>query len=138
VAKKSLHSPLPSFKKTPKENNRPIGENSPNLVTLRGTKSGMIRGRRKKNNCVVGRVTRFAQLAIFYFGRCYRNYRSSPHFCATFFLGIGHVLIFPKGGWATFWAIFSQTHPVTLLVGHQLSSIIVSVEVQRARMQCCI
>jgi hypothetical protein len=32
----------------------------------------------------------------------------------TFFLGESTALILTKMGWATFWAIFSQTHLVTL------------------------
>jgi hypothetical protein len=37
-------------------------------------------------------------------------------FLATFFHGKDYVLYCQKMGWATFWAIFSQTHLVTLLV----------------------
>jgi hypothetical protein len=46
----------------------------------------------------------------------FENYKSSPHFGATFFRGYGYLSIITKMGWATFWAIFSQTHLVTLLI----------------------
>jgi hypothetical protein len=37
------------------------------------------------------------------------NYRSSPHFCATVFLGVDFVLILTKKtGWDSFWAIFHK------------------------------
>jgi hypothetical protein len=54
------------------------------------------------------------------FGQFFENYTISPHFGATFFLSIDYVLISAKMGWATFWAIFSQTYLVTLLGDHSL------------------
>jgi hypothetical protein len=43
------------------------------------------------------------------------NYKSSPNVPASFFRGKRFVLILTKKGWATLSAIFSQTHPVTLV-----------------------
>jgi hypothetical protein len=37
-----------------------------------------------------------------------------PNFWATFYLGKVDELILTKMGWVIFWAIFSQTHLVTL------------------------
>jgi hypothetical protein len=53
-------------------------------------------------------------LAIVYFQH-YFNYRSSPTFWASFPHCKSYVIILAnKMGWAIFWAIFSQPHPVTL------------------------
>jgi hypothetical protein len=41
------------------------------------------------------------------------NFSSGPNFCATFF-SRWTLLNLAKNSWATFWAIFSQTHLVTL------------------------
>jgi hypothetical protein len=62
----------------------------------------------------IGRI--FAQWAIVYFGQWFENYIQSANFWATFFRDISYVLIFTKNGLATFWASFSQTHLVTLLL----------------------
>jgi hypothetical protein len=63
----------------------------------------------------IGRI--FAQRAIGYYGQFFsENYRSGPHFLSTFSKSNDYVLILTKMGWATFWAIFSQTHLVTLVV----------------------
>jgi hypothetical protein len=43
------------------------------------------------------------------------NNRSRPKILATFFHGKSYALISTKMGWPTFWAICSQTRPVTLL-----------------------
>jgi hypothetical protein len=51
---------------------------------------------------------------IVYFGQFYEHDRSSSHFWATFRHGCGFALILTKICWATFWAIFLQTHQVTL------------------------
>jgi hypothetical protein len=61
-----------------------------------------------------GRI--FAQWANYYFEEFVENYRSSPHFCATLYMSRYRLSIKfdKKTGWATLWAIFSQTHPVTL------------------------
>jgi hypothetical protein len=48
--------------------------------------------------------------AVFY------NCRSSPNFLPTFFHGKRYALILTNMGWATFRAIFSQTHMVTLSI----------------------
>jgi hypothetical protein len=52
---------------------------------------------------------------ILYFGQFYENIRSSPSFWAACWHGQGYALILTNMYWATFWAIFSQTHLVTLL-----------------------
>jgi hypothetical protein len=44
-----------------------------------------------------------------------KKFRSSPNFWATFFHGKSNVLLLTKMGWATFWAIFSQTLLVTVI-----------------------
>jgi hypothetical protein len=68
----------------------------------------------------IGRI--FAQWVIVYSGQVFFNYRSSPHCWAAFQqlrLCIS-ALVLTKNGWATIWAIFLQTHLVTLLVSsHQ-------------------
>jgi hypothetical protein len=51
---------------------------------------------------------------LFTLGSFFENDRSGPHSCDTFFLSIDYVLILVKMCSATFWAIFSYTHPVTL------------------------
>jgi hypothetical protein len=43
------------------------------------------------------------------------SYRSRPMFGGTFFHGKINVSVLTKIGWATFWAICTQTNPVTLL-----------------------
>jgi hypothetical protein len=63
----------------------------------------------------VNRVTRFLRIfgfwASVYFKNCLLNYRSSP----TFMDGKVHNEVnVTKMGWATFWAIFSQTDLVAL------------------------
>jgi hypothetical protein len=51
---------------------------------------------------------------VVYFGQLLENYKSSPHLKA--FLTVKFVHKFrQKMGWATFWAVFSKTHLVTLL-----------------------
>jgi hypothetical protein len=39
----------------------------------------------------------------------------SPNLCTTNFQGKSYILILTKKGWATFWAIFQQTHLLTLV-----------------------
>jgi hypothetical protein len=41
------------------------------------------------------------------------------HMFEYFFRGKSFVLIMTKMGWATFWAIYSQTHLVTLIVSEK-------------------
>jgi hypothetical protein len=60
----------------------------------------------------IGRV--FADWAIVYFGLLFENYKSRPNYWATFF----HGETCEKTGWATVWAISSQTHLVTLSTPH--------------------
>jgi hypothetical protein len=62
----------------------------------------------------IGRI--FAQWVIVYFGQLLENYRSIPHVSGYFIPWISLGIHFDKKtGWATFWAIFSQTHLVTLV-----------------------
>jgi hypothetical protein len=64
----------------------------------------------------------FAHRVTHYFGYFSENCRSSANNQATFFRGKSYALIFLTnvlgytlgGNWATLWAAFSQTHPVTL------------------------
>jgi hypothetical protein len=59
----------------------------------------------------IGRI--FAHWAIVFFGQFFEHYRSSPNFPATFI----HKKVaykFWQKQLDTFWAIFSQTHLVTL------------------------
>jgi hypothetical protein len=56
----------------------------------------------------------FAQCAIVYFGQLFKNYTCSPKVWAALFQRIDYVLISTKMDGATFWAIFSQAHLVTL------------------------
>jgi hypothetical protein len=64
------------------------------------------------------RVTRLVEFSLI--GRLFslisyfENGRSSPNLCATFLHGERSASILTKHVWATFWAIFSQTHLVTL------------------------
>jgi hypothetical protein len=60
----------------------------------------------------------FTQVAHF-FG----NYRRSPKILVTFFHCNSYVLSLTKMDWATYWAIFSLTHLVTLgsIQGDQMS-----------------
>jgi hypothetical protein len=58
--------------------------------------------------------------AIVYFNRLFFNDRSSANLWDIFFHGTSCVLIGTKNGWDTFWAIFSQTHLVTLIHGSLL------------------
>jgi hypothetical protein len=44
----------------------------------------------------IGRI--FAQWAIFYFKQILENYKSRPHFCATFFPSTGYELILTENG----------------------------------------
>jgi hypothetical protein len=60
----------------------------------------------------IGRI--FAFLRMIFFGQFFKNYRSRPNFWLLFSaLKITHVFL-AKMGWATVWAILSQTHLVTL------------------------
>jgi hypothetical protein len=56
----------------------------------------------------------FAYWATVYFVRflILQSYIGTPHFGILF----SAAKVMPKMGWATFWAIFSQTQPVTLLL----------------------
>jgi hypothetical protein len=47
----------------------------------------------------------------------FKIYRSSHNLSATLFHGESYVTIFTKLDWASFWAIFSQTHLVALFSG---------------------
>jgi hypothetical protein len=57
---------------------------------------------------------RLANWAIVYFRQFSENYRSVAHILGYFFHSASYALILTKVGWAEFWAIFSQTHLVTL------------------------
>jgi hypothetical protein len=61
----------------------------------------------------IGRI--FAHWAIVYFGQFFENDRRSLNFLATFFHDENFVFSLTEIGCATFWAILSQTHLVTLL-----------------------
>jgi hypothetical protein len=52
----------------------------------------------------------FDHWVTIYSGRYFQNFRSSPLFSMVQVM----YRIWQKMGWATFWAIFSQAHPVTL------------------------
>jgi hypothetical protein len=59
-----------------------------------------------------------------YFGQLLENYLSIVHIWANLFHGYISLSISleKKVGWATFWVIFPQTHPVTL-VGANISTV---------------
>jgi hypothetical protein len=97
-------------KKLPKENNRPISENSPILVTLYGNEGSSLAYSQGNQ---IGRIVAF--WAIVFIGYIIGNYRSTASSLATFFHETSHVSILTKTGWATLWAIFTQTHLVALL-----------------------
>jgi hypothetical protein len=61
------------------------------------------------------RATRFAHWAMVCFEQFFENYKSSPPFSATFFLGYGYALVSTKK-WVGlhFGRFFSKTHLVTL------------------------
>jgi hypothetical protein len=62
----------------------------------------------------IGRI--FAYWAIVKFKLFYVKYKSSSNFGRTFFHRKKCCIYFDKKtGWATFWAIFSQTHLVNLV-----------------------
>jgi hypothetical protein len=62
-----------------------------------------------------GRVTGFGEFfAYVAIVGIFKNYKSTPNLLPLYYHGKKHVLILKKLGWATFWAIFSQTHLVTL------------------------
>jgi hypothetical protein len=52
---------------------------------------------------------------LFTLGSLCENFRSSTNNWATFFIGKKYALIITKMDWATVWATFSPTHPVTLV-----------------------
>jgi hypothetical protein len=62
----------------------------------------------------IGRI--FAFRVSVFFGLLFENYRSSLKFGHFSYNGERCGLILTKIGWATFWAIFSQTRPVTLFI----------------------
>jgi hypothetical protein len=62
----------------------------------------------------IGRI--FARCALDYFVQFFFNYGSNHTFWAIFFHGKSYVLVLTKVDKATFFAIFSQTHLVTLVV----------------------
>jgi hypothetical protein len=64
----------------------------------------------------IGRI--FAHWALVVFGQLFENYRSSPYFWAIFPRKKLCIDFNKKWVWATFWAIFSQTHLVTLVSTH--------------------
>jgi hypothetical protein len=49
-----------------------------------------------------------------FFGKLLENQISGPYLWATFSYKKNNALVLTKIGWAAFWAIFSQTHLVTL------------------------
>jgi hypothetical protein len=51
---------------------------------------------------------------VVYFGSVFVNYRSGQNIIATFNCRLSYEVILTKTARATLWAIFSQTHPVTL------------------------
>jgi hypothetical protein len=55
-------------------------------------------------------------LVIVYFGQWFEYYSGSTPFWATFFRGTSHVLILIKIVQTSFWATFTQTHLVTLVL----------------------
>jgi hypothetical protein len=55
-----------------------------------------------------------AQWGIVGFGQVFENFRISPHFCALFPKYKLCINFGKKISWATFWAIFSKSHLVTL------------------------
>jgi hypothetical protein len=59
----------------------------------------------------IGRI--FAHWAIVFFGQLLKITEVAQIFDALLFKGERYKLILRKTGWATFWAIFSQTHLVT-------------------------
>jgi hypothetical protein len=61
----------------------------------------------------IGRI--FAQWAIVSFGQFFWKITELSHILCYFFLSINCVLNLTKMRWATFWAIFKQTHLVALL-----------------------
>jgi hypothetical protein len=53
---------------------------------------------------------------LFTLASIYKNLRRSPNVFANFFNSVNSCInVYEKMGWATFWAIFSQTHLVTLI-----------------------
>jgi hypothetical protein len=68
----------------------------------------------------------FEQRATVYFGQLLESYRSVPDFFGYFIPRLSSCINFAKKmGWATFWAIFSQTHlaavkanPVAAIIAH--------------------
>jgi hypothetical protein len=46
----------------------------------------------------------------------FENYRSSSNCWAAFSMSMFRIKFDIKTGWATFWAIFSQTRPITLVI----------------------
>jgi hypothetical protein len=60
---------------------------------------------------------------VIVFGQIFKNYRRSPNSWSAYFQGKSNVLIWEKIGWATFGAIFSKTHLVTLTPGYICSII---------------
>jgi hypothetical protein len=61
----------------------------------------------------IGRI--LAHWVGFYFGQVFKNYIRSPHFGLLLCVVKALNYFRQKVGWALFWAIFSQTHLVTLL-----------------------
>jgi hypothetical protein len=52
---------------------------------------------------------------LFTLDSLFETLKSPQKFKATFYQGEIHALIVTKRDWATFWAILSQTHLVTLV-----------------------
>jgi hypothetical protein len=73
---------------------------------------------RNRQGGQIGRI--FAQWAIVYFGLFFENYIEQPTFLGYFFqkLNLCMHYYWQKMGWATFCAMFSLTHLVTLLTGN--------------------
>jgi hypothetical protein len=62
----------------------------------------------------------FVRWAIVSLGQCFRKLHKSPNFRANLFM----YQVWQKLDWATFWAIFLQTHLVTLIWPHILNYVL--------------
>jgi hypothetical protein len=100
----------------PKENNRPIGEDSPNLVTLLASHKNLLPRDRSEGSALVDRVTRYwADFRLFgyfvFFGQSFSILEVNHFFGILFYHGKSDAAMGTKMGWATFWAIFSSSRP---------------------------
>jgi hypothetical protein len=71
-------------------------------------------GRRYKQGDQIGRI--LAQWATITFVIFVKNTETAISIRLLFSTAKSYVLIFTKMDWATFWATFSQTHLVTLVI----------------------